>query len=826
MESWTVDQDIHLASGQVEIDNIPPRITLAQTEGLITTSDSQVVLSGDIEDRNFDFYQVWYRRQGSERNWNPVAPSSPEIDFKERPREGVLARWFVLRDYRDSGIEVKVVAWDKAGNSSESTTRLAFDDDQDGMSNAEEIALGTDPRQFSRIEIQTDLKTLVTPYFFAGIEHPLHFYVTDVSDPDHPRPLPNAKLNISIDAGIYSQAGETVVWQSPDVDSQLVTVTCTLSRSDEIPVSGGKTENLLEARFNLLVMRDQDRDWMPDTREVSAPTSDSFSTYLNNSDSDGDGVMDGVDIAPRTTYQDNWNKTYYPGMLGKMLPLCFYGIGGEGSHTVRYYFVEDENGEKGTVYHELEREGIFESDVTNAGKMKTLANSHLFPGQTGELQPYFGLSTPSSNLPGRITIHQAGESGSQLDTPSWNSIKQQLSDGFDDLTDINIPPPGTEDKPSLLLTPPPGGQEKPQQPFAISSFEGDVNQLTAGGDEYLAMYEFMISKKGPEYIDFYYSSKIASGNAIVNNVEPIDVSTYLETGIHRGYLVVVAPGSNGYYDRTLTIQWRVNAEKDKTQLPTHPGGPSTKMGWLVEVFHPDNVFLPPNFLILQTSSTGDFPKLGPRLPWNKALFTEPILAQAQDEHLYYATVNIPGEHLKPGNALYIKLTPFWVKDEGGKVSFQPLETSPKYMKTLTLEPNRVVFAILRDPPYQPITVGGITVETVSPTQEWIPRRKTRPNHPLDPGTLEQLIAAIMASHPDWPMNLGSTDFFPLINGVSYTVRCFSTIGMEEQWKRGGLAPSLSQSIQQNSLDTVDVVCLLTPNRRDCSLLMQAIRWGS
>ena len=79
------------------------------------------------------------------------------------------------RDCRDTGIAVKVVAWDKAGNSSESTAQVVFDDDGDGMSNSEELALGTDPRQFSQIEIQTDLNTLVTPYFFANAEHELTF---------------------------------------------------------------------------------------------------------------------------------------------------------------------------------------------------------------------------------------------------------------------------------------------------------------------------------------------------------------------------------------------------------------------------------------------------------------------------------------------------------------------------------------------------------------------------------------------------------------------------------------------------------------------------
>ena len=304
-------------------------------------------------------------------------------------------------------------------------------------------------------------------------------------------------------------------------------------------------------------MRDEDRDWMPDLREISAENDDSITTFLNNPDSDGDGVIDGKDIAPRDTYQACWQKIYYPGMLGKKIPLCFYGIGGEETHTVRYYYVEDENRRKQTVTHELGSEGIMKSEVTSRPKNQELANSMLFPGQTGELNTSFYSISIAQNLPINILNSQTGGIGNQLDTPSWNTIKDQLESDFDNLVDINIPTLPSENQTQPYLNPPFNRQEPSLPPFAITSFEGDTLQQYLM-DEYLGMHEFTI-KKDQEFIDFYYYSNTAVGVGLVNNVEPIDVSTYLETGIHRGYLVVTAPGSNDYSDRNLTIQWSVDA---------------------------------------------------------------------------------------------------------------------------------------------------------------------------------------------------------------------------------------------------------------------------
>jgi|GEM_PF-5788234 len=817
IENWSVNQDVLLAQGQVEIDNIPPRVTI-DSGGMVTVNKEKYTLGGDIEEKIFDHYGGLYRKAGSERGWNTV-----DSNVKLRPQQGILASWFVGREYRDTGIEVKVVAWDTAGNSSESTAQVAFDDDGDGLSNREELALGTDPRQFSQIEIQTDLKTLVNPYFFANAEHELHFYVVDVSNPDRPRPLPNAHLEVSFDTGVYSQSQDKILWQSPNVDSQTVTVSCVLSRIDQTTLSEGETGNLLTADFQLLVMRDEDRDWMPDLREISADNDNLNSTFLNNPDSDGDGVIDGKDLAPRTTYQECWQKVYYPGMLGKTIPLCFYGIGGVGSHTVRYYFVEDEHHQKRQVTHDLGREGIIESDVSSIQKNKELVNSMLFPGQTGDFHSPYTSTLPNQNL---LVIPK---NGNQFDTPSWNSIKNQLKEDFDNLVDIEIPTLPSENQTQSHLKPPSSGKGEPTPPpFAITSFEGNTLQ-TSPEEEYLGMHEFTIKKAHEEFVDFYYYSNTAVANGVVNNVDPIDVSTFPETGIHLGYMVVKVPGSNEYSDRTLTLQWRIDAEMDETRLPSYPGDGFTKMVWLVEVYHPSDVILRPgNVLILTnpSSTSGSAQKSGPILPWNKVLYSDQVFAQSQGDHLYYASVILPGEYLTPGNAFFIKLTPFWVKKSGTKIAFEPLKLPPMSSQIITLGEGRSVLAFIQEPPYLPITVSGIIIETMSPVQEWIHRLTPRPNHPLNDTILDQLVKAVTTSSHPWPPNLGSYDYSRTVNGVNYTIRCINTIGMRNQWKRGGLEPTLKDSIQRNSLDSVDVVCFIAPNQHERSLLYQSLPWGS
>ena len=50
--------------------------------------------------------------------------------------------------------------------------------------------------------------------------------------------------------------------------------------------------------------------------------------------------------------------------------------------------------------------------------------------------------------------------------------------------------------------------------------------------------------------------------------------------------------------------------------------------------------------------------------------------------------------------------------------------------------------------------------------------------------------------------------FRTIDGVNYTVRLINSIGMRNQWKRGGLEPQLKNLIQEMSLDEVDVVAWL------------------
>ncbi|NLJ48491.1 MAG: hypothetical protein GX428_02745 [Candidatus Atribacteria bacterium] len=819
IEKWSIGQEVILARGQVEIDNIPPKVFILSS-GMATIDQDQYTLKGHIEEKNFDHYGVWYRKAGSERGWNQVNLTLPPFNEKQNPQDDILASWDLSNDYRDAGVEIKVVAWDTAGNSSESIAQVAFDDDGDGISNSEELALGTDPRQFSHIEIQTDLQTLITPYFFADSQHELHFYVVDVTNPEKPRPLPHAILHISFDAGTYTQYQNTVLWQSPDVVSQSVTVRCALSRSDQIVIADHGISNLLEAEFNLLVMKDEDQDWMPDVREVLDGNDDFISTFLNNPDSDGDEVIDGKDLAPRTTYQECWHKTYYPSMLGKALPLCFYGIGGPGSHTVRWsYYCYDDPDKKFILYHDLGWEGIIESDVMSAPKNKELANSMLFPGQTSELN-VFNLSLIPQN------DQLFFQNQNQIDTPSWDLVKNQLQDDFHDLIDIEIPQLPFDDHAQPHLIPPPSGEAKPSPPpFAITSFNGGTLQSNCE-DEFLDKYEFPI-KKNQEYVDFYYHSKTACGVGLINNVAPIDVATFTETGIHRGYLVVEVPGHNDYLDRTLTFQWRINENADQTKLSSAPGDGFTQLAWLVEIYHPDQVIHFQKSVIqitLPVSSSSPLPKPGPILPWNTALYTDQVLAQPQGDHLYYTSVKLPGERLTPGNSLFIKLTPFWVKKTRSKITFEPLQLPERTIQAITLDNNQQVIAIIQDPPYSPITVSGIIVETISPIQEWIPRLLPRPNHPLNNQILEQLITSLSSSANSWLPPYGCFDYSQTINGVNYTIRCINTNGMRNQWKRSGLEPQLKSLIQERSLDEVDVVCLVAPNQYELSLLFQSLPW--
>jgi PKD repeat protein len=818
IEKWSIGQEVILARGQVEIDNIPPKVFIFSS-GMATLDQEQYTLKGYFEEKNFDHYEVGYRKAGSERGWNRVNLDLPPFNEKQIPQDDILARWFLSNDYRDTGVEVRVVAWDTAENSSESIAQVAFDDDGDGISNSEELALGTNPRLFSQIEIQTDLQTLVTPYFFADAQHELHFYVVDVTNPEKPRPLPHAFLHISFDAGTYSQSQNTVLWQSPDVVSQSITVHCVLPHSDQIVIANHGKSNLLEAEFNLLVMKDNDQDWMPDIREILAENDDSISTFLNNPDSDGDGVIDGKDLAPRTTYQECWHKTYHPSMLGKALPLCFYGIGGPGSHTVRYYYVEDENRQKRTVWHELGREGIIESEVTSAQRNKELSNSMLFPGQTSEMD-FFNLTSLSQQT------QLSFQNQNQLDTPSLDSIKSQLHDDWNNLIDIEIPQPPFDDQTQSYPSPPTSGKTEPSPPpFAITSFEGGTLQPNHR-DEYLGMYEFAI-KKNQEYVDFYYNSNTVIGVGLVNNVKSIDVCSFTETGIHRGYLVAEVPGSDDFLDRTLTFQWRIKEDADRTELPASPGDGFIQLAWLVEIYHSNQVIHFPGSEIQIThpeSSSSPGPKLGPILPWDAVLYTDQVLAQSQGDHLYYASVKLPGERLTPGNSLFIKLTPFWVKKSHSKISFEPLPLPEKSIQSISLHDNQQVMAIIQDPPFFPITVSGVIVETLSPIQEWIPRLLPRPNHPLNDQIVEQLITSLSTSSNSWPAPYGCYDYFRTIDGVNYTVRCINSIGMRNQWKRGGLEPQLKNLIQEMSLDEVDVVCLVAPNRHELTLLFQNLPW--
>jgi hypothetical protein len=353
VEAWELGVEDQLGETAAEIDNTLPDVGLASYDQPDGSAGGVFRLRGRIAEPNLKWYTVSYRRVGP---WSSRAPSRPgpwrrlkPRKHTEQPAAGVLAEWKVAQRLRDVGLEWRVEALDLAGNTNEAGVKVAFDDDGDGLTNAEEVALGTDPRVETRrgaaARIQADLEFLLQPYLAAGRRHHIPVTVFDLEDPENPRQLDGARCTFSADAGRFAadrgDAPTTRVtgvtggtsWEAPELgltETGAVTFTVTFPRSGVDNVLYEQTR----AVFTMLVCRDDDGDWARDVEE--AESADSTDRPLRgNRDSDGDGVVDGLDLAPRQSYDQQWRRVYPPHTLAYEMRLRLYGIGGTGSKVVK-----------------------------------------------------------------------------------------------------------------------------------------------------------------------------------------------------------------------------------------------------------------------------------------------------------------------------------------------------------------------------------------------------------------------------------------------------------------------------------------------------------
>ncbi len=338
VESWNLKQELRLGTATVEIDNTLPVARLTEPQGVLTGGDTPVSIRGTATDKNLRDYSLLYREEGAP-TWQRIT-HQPITDAVST---GELGQWRVPQSVRNKGCQVKLVVRDKAGNTSETEgPAVAFDDDNDGMINAVEIAQGTDPEKATptgcKVAIQLDFEAALRPYFNSAHPHAIPLIVQDVTPGTPPGPLYGGKLRVTVDAGTLQPAAEDgsqalttsgdgiaqLTWTSPDVDSAYVTV------GVEYPaqVVRNRMYDAARSEFTVAAVRDDDEDWLPDTDEDDTTGA---GPLRNSPDSDGDGVIDGYDIAPRDSYANDWSRVYNPGMFRYTHDFCFYGIGGEGS---------------------------------------------------------------------------------------------------------------------------------------------------------------------------------------------------------------------------------------------------------------------------------------------------------------------------------------------------------------------------------------------------------------------------------------------------------------------------------------------------------------
>ena len=520
LESWSFCDPRPLARGAVEVDNTPPAVAITGDDIWAVLDGGLFVLRGTATDKNFEHYDVFYRRLSAAGDRPPSWLRVRAEPYTNAVAAGELARWEVPASWRDAGIETRVVGWDAAGNSTESLSRpITFDEDGDGYSNPQELAQGTDPRtktlelDAGLVQIRPDARLLVTPYFFADATHELKFTAWDLRQPDNPVPIPGCAFRVTADAGQFDGGGLTTPAAGDTNDFARATVRAaggvarwTAPNTDDLDVPIGVE---LEPRFlgnvklpavrldlSLRVRRDDDHDWAPDATEVPPGDPTLTAGCRGVADSDGDGVLDGFDLAPRTAYNDtnSWSQIYAPGMIRYTQEMFFYGIGGGDSHVTKY----------GDV---IKGDAILRSDrVDTSAALTDYLNDLLF---------HRGAKNPSD-----------------------------------------------------------------RQPFEVVDWEGFA--ATPPEEETDKIGEYTFSGTGHPTLNFVYYARTSRGTPIIENVEAIDGARWSEGGIHRNYLKVSAPGTLDHFDRTVTVQWKITGA-DRTSANPRTGA-MTRMAWMLEAF--------------------------------------------------------------------------------------------------------------------------------------------------------------------------------------------------------------------------------------------------
>ncbi len=356
VECWKIAENPRvLAETTVEIDNTNPIAEVESIEQLVQCKDEPLEIRGTVVDRNLQKYMIYFRAMANKKSGPTRWQEARREDYTQPVTGGALGEIKVSSAFRDRGIEVKVVAWDTAGNSSESLPiEVQFDDDGDGMSNSYEVEKGTKPREATRIreagdiQIQIDVATLMLPYLSGGHEHQMQLSAWDNVDPAYPVRLDHARLDVSVDAGQFAggSAGENganmisttsstrLKYTPPHVMQQTITITVNFPEQaiNNVIYPAATTA------FELDVQQDDDRDWMPDSAEIAPGSDNGADSFRNNPDSDGDGVIDGYDLAPRTNYSgsSDWSSIYEPGMIRYTADFKFFGVGGGDSKVIKY----------------------------------------------------------------------------------------------------------------------------------------------------------------------------------------------------------------------------------------------------------------------------------------------------------------------------------------------------------------------------------------------------------------------------------------------------------------------------------------------------------
>ncbi len=692
IETWSL-RETPLGRASVIVDNEPPVVHLDPIDQPVSGSAGTVTLTGSIADANPDRYVVsWASRKYAPRRWTSLAPVPLSADV----RGGVLGRWSVSRAARDAGIDVRVTARDDAWNENGGEIRVAFDEDGDGFTNEVEIDWGSDPHHFTKLlsaDLEVDLDALLRPYCFAGVPTYLRFRAFDPAKKE----LATARLAVSSDAGALSGTNGAVTWTPPSGDGHAL-----FSVSFPLQAVDGRIFASADASVSLRYAIDEDRDWRPDAEEsTSLPSGDLFASLPGNPDTDGDGVLDGLDLVPAWTPDErDWSSMYPPHSLGWGTTFHFYGLGGAKSSVSKY-------GSSATTKAILRSNAVEDSD-----KMKDLVN-HLLAG---------------------IPLAQ-GEDKSLLE-----QVTDYLRSATESMNADRPAGPAAPSGPAPDLGEAPGGGE----PWR--AVRSTLRQIPAGEEDYLGKYVLAGFLHPTTVFDYYAlesemdvtagnvawidgtrgTGPSAGGITVLPKTDFIRLRPAVPTsagGIHRNFLVASFPGSEGRNDRKLTIQWRV-VSPDLDRTAGNDTGTRTRPAWHVQVFHANDFFETETQVIRMQPPFSSERLTLYGAPWYRALYEGVIEGRPSGMGVYEGTLQIPGGALHPSSAYFIKATPFWLVVKEG-----PLPCPLDDTHTIPADREECLFCrgSVRRRYGEPIDrfdlkVSGITVETRLGSIRWIYRR--------------------------------------------------------------------------------------------------------